>query len=98
VCFEPVHDVDHADTPLGHGRLTAVQPRIDNDIDTAVLRELDSPGPSPLIRNASQVIANSRPEDLLASRTDQLDLVPGGDQPDCSGNGGGTSQLYGGHG
>jgi len=22
----------------------------------------------------------------------------GGDQPDCSGNGGGTSQLYGGHG
>jgi hypothetical protein len=34
----------------------------------------------------------------VASRTYQLDLVPGGDQPDCSGNGGGTSQLYGGHG
>ena len=34
----------------------------------------------------------------VASRTYQLDLVPGGDQPDCSGNGGGTSHLYGGHG
>ena len=33
-----------------------------------------------------------------ASRTYQLDLVPGGDQPGCSGNGGGASQLYGGDG
>ena len=34
----------------------------------------------------------------VAHMSDQLDLVPGGDQPDCSGNGGGASQLFGGHG
>ena len=27
-CVEPVNDVDHADTPLGHGWLTPIQPRI----------------------------------------------------------------------
>jgi hypothetical protein len=46
----------------------------------------------------AEFAAGCDPGTGVASRTDQLDLVPGGDQPDWSGNGGGTSQLYGGHG
>ncbi|HEY1620356.1 MAG TPA: hypothetical protein VGG25_22220 [Streptosporangiaceae bacterium] len=65
--FQPVNDVDNADATLGDSRLATVEPRVDHDLDGAVLRELYAPRPAAVVGHTRQVVADDRAENLLTA-------------------------------